>query len=108
MFQKKKTPRASTDPKLICSPQLSRFITPVPRLDTEGLLAVAILTLPGAPRPLLVSVYASGTDVRRSKIENLLHPLMQQYPSHILGGDTNCITCPELDGANLKTDNGWP
>ena len=33
---------------------------------------------------------------------------MHQYPNHILGGDTNCIMCPELDGANLQTDNEWP
>ena len=93
---------------MVCSPRLFLFITPVPRLDTEGLLAAAILTLPGTPPTLLVSVYAPGADVHRSKIENLLHPLMQQYPSHVLGGDTNCIMCPELDGENLQTDNAWP
>ena len=93
---------------LVCSPRLFCFITPVPRLDTEGLLEAANLTLPGAPPSLLVSVYAPSTDVHRSKIENILRPLMHQYPSHVLGGDTNCIICPELDGANLQTDNEWP
>ena len=93
---------------LVCSPRLSRFITPVPRLDTERLLAAAVLTLPGAPPTLLVLVYAPSTDVHRSKIENLLRPLMHQYCSHVLGGDTRCIMCPELDGANLQTNNEWP
>ena len=95
---------------LVCSPRLSRcsFITPVPRLDAVGLLAAAILTLPGAPPTLLVSVYAPSTDAHHSKIENILRPLMHQYPSHVMGGDTNCIMCPELDGANLQTDNEWP
>ena len=89
---------------LVCS----RLITPLPRPDTEGLLAAAILTLPAAPPTLLVSVYAPSTDVHRSKIENILRPLMHQYPNHVLGGDTNCIMCPELDRANLQTDNEWP
>ena len=93
---------------LVCSPRLSRFVTPLPRLDTEGMLAAAVLTLPGAPPTLLVSVYAPSTDVHRSKIENILRPLMHQYPNHVLGGDTNCIMCPELDGSNLQTDNEWP
>ena len=92
---------------LVCSPRLARFVTPLPRLDTEGLLAAAVLTLPGAPPTLLVSVYAPSADVHRSKIENILRPLMHQYPNHVLGGDTNCIMCPELDGANLQTDNEW-
>ena len=72
------------------------------------MLAAAVLTLPGAPPTLLVSVYAPSTDVHRSKIENILRPLMHQYPNHVLGGDTNCIMCPELDGSNLQTDNEWP
>ena len=93
---------------LVCSPRLARFVTPLPRLDTEGLLAAAILTLPGAPPTLLVSVYAPSADVQRSKIENILRPLMHQHPNHVLGGETNCIMCPELDGANLQTDNEWP
>ena len=93
---------------LVCSPRLSRFVTPLPQLDTEGLLAAAILSLPGAPPTLLVSVYAPSTDVHLSKIESILRPLMHQYPNHVLGGDTNCIMCPELDGANLQTDNEWP
>ena len=93
---------------LVCSPRLARFVTPLPRLDTEGLLAAAVLTLPGALPTLLVSVYAPSADVHRSKIENILRPLMHQYPNHVLGGDTNCIMCPELDGANLQTDNEWP
>ena len=93
---------------LVCSPGRSRFVTPLPRLDTEGLLAAAVLTLPGAPLSLLVSVYAPNADVHRSKIESILRPLMHQYPNHVLGGDTNCIMCPELDGANLPTDNEWP
>ena len=33
---------------------------------------------------------------------------MHQYPNHVLGGDTNCKMCPELDGVNLRTDNEWP
>ena len=93
---------------LVCSPRLARFVTPLPRLNTEGLLAAAVLTLPGAPPTLLVSVYAPSADVHRSQIENILRPLMHQYPNHVLGGDTNCIMCPELDGANLQTDNEWP
>ena len=93
---------------LVCSPRLARFLTPHPRLDTEGLLAAAVLTLPGAPPTLLVSVYAPSADDHRSKIENILRPLMHQYPNHVLGGDTNCIMCPELDRANLQTDNEWP
>ena len=93
---------------LVCSPRLARFVTPLPRLDTEGLLAAAVLTLPGAPPTLLVSVYAPSADVHGSKIENILRPLMHQYPNHVLGGDTNCIMWPELDGANLQTDNEWP
>ena len=93
---------------LVCSPLLARFVTPLPRLDTEGLLAAAVLTLPGAPPTLLVSVYARSAGVHRSKIENILRPLMHQYPNHVLGGDTNCIMCPELDGANPQTDNEWP
>ena len=93
---------------LVCSPRLSRFITPVPSLDAEGLLAAAVPTLPGAPPTLLVSVYAPSTDSHRSKIKNILPPLMHQCPSHVIGGDTNCIMCPELDGANLQTDNEWP
>ena len=93
---------------LVCSPRLSRFVNPLSRLDTEGLLAAALLTLPGAPPTLLVSVYAPSADVHRSKIESILRPLMHQYPNHVLGGDTNCMMCPELDGANLQTDNEWP
>ena len=93
---------------LVCSPRLSRFVTPLPQLDTEGLLAAAVLTLPGAPPSLLVSVYATSADVHGSKIESILHPPMHQYPNHVLGGDTNCIMCPELHGANLQTDNEWP
>ena len=93
---------------LVCSPRLARFVTPLPQLDTEGLLAAAVLTLQGAPPTLLVSVYAPSADVHRSKIENILRPLMHQYPNLFLGGDTNCIMCPELDGANLQTDNEWP
>ena len=51
---------------IVCSPRLSRFVTPVPRLDTEGLLAAAILTLPPpSPPTLLVSMYAPGTDTHR-------------------------------------------
>ena len=71
-------------------------------------MAAAVLTLPGAPPTLLVSVYAPNADVHRSKIESILRPLMHQHPNHVLGGDTNCIMCPELDGANLQTDNEWP
>ena len=93
---------------LVCSPRLAHFVTPLPRLDTEGLLAAAVLTLPGAPPTLLVSVYAPSADVHRSKIENILRPLMHQYPNHVLGRDTNCIMCPELNGANLQMDNEWP
>ena len=93
---------------LVCSSRLSRFVTPLPRLNTEGLLAAAILTLPGAPSTLLVSVYAPSTDAHRSKIESILRMLMHQYPNHVLGGDTNCIMCPEVDGANLQNDNEWP
>ena len=93
---------------LVCSLRLARFVTPLPRLDTEGLLVAAILTVPGAPPTSLVSVYAPSADVHRSKIENILRPLMHQYPNHVLGGDTNCIMCTELDGANLQTDNEWP
>ena len=93
---------------LVCSPRLPRFVTCLPRYDTEGLLAAAVLTLPGALPTLLVSVYAPSADVHRSKIENILRPLMHQYPNHVLGGDTNCTMCPELDGANLQTDNEWP
>ena len=93
---------------LVWSPRLSCFITPLPRLDTEGLLAAAILTLPGALPTLLVSVYAPSTDVHRSKIENILRPLMHQYPNQVLGRDTNCIMCHELDGANIQTDSQWP
>ena len=93
---------------LVCSPRLSRFVTPLPRLDTEGLLTAAVLNLPGAPSTLLVSVYARSADVHRSKIQNILRPLMHQYPNHVLSGDSTCIMCPELDGANLQTDNKWP
>ena len=71
-----KTSRGEHGSILIYSPGLSRFITPVQRLDREGLLVVAILTLPGAPPTLLVSVYAPGRHVHRSRIENLLRPLM--------------------------------
>ena len=53
---------------LVCLPRLSRFVTPLPRSDTEGLLAAAVLTLPGAPPTLLASVYAPSADVHRSKI----------------------------------------
>ena len=103
-----KTLRGERGSILVCSPRLSRFITPVQGLDTEGLLAAAILSLLGAPFTLLVSIYAPGTDVHRLKIENLLRLLMQQYPSHVSGGDTNDIMCPERDGANLQTDKAWP
>ena len=93
---------------LVCSPRLSRFITARPRLDTDRLLAAAIITLPGALPTLLVSVYGPSTDVHRSKIENMLRLLMHQYPNNVLGGDSNCTMCPELDRANLRTDNEWP
>ena len=85
---------------LVCSPRLARFVTPLSQFDTERLLAAAVLTLLGAPPTLLVSVYAPSADVHRSKIQNILRPLMHQYPNHIM--------CLELDGANLQTDNGWP
>ena len=50
------TPEASTGPFWFAPPGLARFVTPLLRLDTEGLLAAAVLTLPGAPPTLLVSV----------------------------------------------------
>ena len=69
---------------------------------------MAVLTLLGTPPTLLVSPYAPGTDANHSKIQKPLRPVMQQYPNHLLGGDINCIMCPELDGANLQMDNEWP
>ena len=53
-------------------------------------------------------MYAACTDTHRSKIENLLRPLLQQYRSHFIGGGANCLMCPEVDAANLQAGNKWP
>ena len=42
---------------LAFSPLLSRFVTPYDNPDTDGLITAAFLTLPGAPTPLVASVY---------------------------------------------------
>ena len=84
------------------------WLPPSPDSIRKGCWRQPLTPFQGAPPTLLVSVYAPSADVHRSKIENILRPLMHQYPNHLLGGDINCKMCPELDGANLQTDNEWP
>ena len=61
------------------------------------------------PRPPCWSRYTPQAQTSTAqKLKKFLRPLIHQYPNHVLGGDDNCIMCPELDGANLQTDNEWP
>ena len=98
---------------LVFSPRLRPFVEPIARVDKEGLIAAALLHLPGAPPILVASVYspykASRLDMERLRntIRQSLQPLLVKYPNHVLGGDFNTMVTPSLDGHNMCSGRPW-
>ena len=98
---------------LALSPRRRPFVEPIARLDKEGLIAAALLHLPGAPPILVAIVYspykASRLDMQRlrSTVGQSLQPLLVKYPYHVLGGDFNTMVTPSLDGHNMCSGCPW-
>ena len=98
---------------LVFSPRLRPFVEPIARVDKEGLIAAALLHLPGAPPILVASVSspykASRLDMERLRntIRQSLQPLLVKYPNHVLGGDFNTMVTPSLDGHNMCSGRPW-
>ena len=88
-------------------PRLRPFVEPIAGLDNEGLIAAALLHVPGGPPISFASVYspykASLLDMERlhNTIRRSLQLLLVKYPKNVLGGDFNTMVTPSLDGHNV-------
>ena len=90
------------------SDRIAPFCTPKEHVDREGLMTLLLLSLPGSPPTLLISLYCPPHDTRlRQIISEALDILLPKYPSHIIGGDFNASINFSLDTDNIVTSNAW-
>ena len=72
-------------------------------------MTLLLLSLPGSPPTLLISLYCPPHDTRlRQIISEALDVLLPKYPSHIIGGDFNTSINFSLDTENITSSNAWP
>ena len=91
------------------SDRIARFCIPIEHVDREGLMTLLLLSLPGSPHTLLISLYCPPHDTRlRQIISEALDVLLPKYPSHIIGGDFNTSINLSLDTDNIISSNAWP
>ena len=72
-------------------------------------MTLLLLSLPGSPPTLLISLYCPPHDTcLREIISEALDVLLPKYPSHIIGGDFNTSINFSLDTKNITSSNAWP
>ena len=104
-----KTGEKSRGTAIYVSDRIAPFCTPIKHVDREGLMTLLLLSLPGSPPTLLISLYCPPHDTRlRQIISEALDVLLPKYPSHIIGGDFNTSINFSLDTENITSSNAWP